>query len=487
LRLRALLLLPLLLLTSCTAAEQVAVLEPGQEPQEQVLTWDTCNEVFECAFIAAPLDWASETGESITISLMRLAGTADREPILINPGGPGSSAINWMRDGYEFIGSDWFRENFQVIAFDPRGVGASTPVTCSDQDLKDELLYSNSGYEYGSEQDLVVSEALMLEFAESCQTRGPSTAYFNTQQAARDMDLIRGLLGMEELNYLGFSYGTELGANYAALFPDRVGKFVLDGAVDPTMESSTKLLGQIRGFDGALRAYLTACLDTPAYCPFEGDIDSAMARIAGFLQAREVRPLETTIDRELGISAALAGMIVTLYSQDSWIYLSQAFDEAFNGDGTFFVYLADFYNDRDPDGGYISNINEANFAINCADNSVTRAGPDLDQEIREASVVFGRYFAGPDISCTGWPEGIGMQSLDFSVPLANSPIVIGTTGDPATPYQQAVSLAEILDGAKLLTLKGEGHTAYGDNSCIDSLVDAYLKDQDLGEGDLTCF
>ncbi|NDA13472.1 MAG: alpha/beta hydrolase, partial [Actinobacteria bacterium] len=350
-----------------------------------------------------------------------------------------------------------------------------------------ELLYSNSGYEYGSEQDLVVSEALMLEFAESCQTRGPSTAYFNTQQTARDMDLIRELLGMEELNYLGFSYGTELGANYAALFPDRVGKFVLDGAVDPTMDSSTKLLGQIRGFDGALRAYLTACLDTPAYCPFDGDIDSAMARIAGFLQAREVRPLETTIDRELGISAALAGMIVTLYSQDSWIYLSQAFDEAFNGDGTFFVYLADFYNDRDPDGGYISNINEANFAINCADDAVTEAGPDLDQEIREASVVFGRYFAGPDISCTGWPEGIGMQSLDFSVPLANSPIVIGTTGDPATPYQQAVSLAEILDGAKLLTLKGEGHTAYGDNSCIDSLVDAYLEGQDLGEGDLTCF
>ena len=199
-RLRALLLLPLLLLTSCTPAEPVAVLEPGQQPQEQSLSWESCNEVFECAFIAAPLDWASETGESITISLMRFAGTADREPILINPGGPGSSAINWMRDGYEYIGSDWLRENFQVIAFDPRGVGASTPVTCSDQDLKDELLYSNSGYEYGSEQDLVVSEALMLEFVESCQTRGPSTAYFNTQQTARDMDLSRGLLGMEALN-----------------------------------------------------------------------------------------------------------------------------------------------------------------------------------------------------------------------------------------------------------------------------------------------
>ena len=129
-RLRALLLLPLLLLTSCTPAEPVAVLEPGQQPQEQSLSWESCNEVFECAFIAAPLDWTSETGESITISLMRFAGTADREPILINPGGPGSSAINWMRDGYEYIGSNWLRENFQVIAFDPRGVGASTPVTC---------------------------------------------------------------------------------------------------------------------------------------------------------------------------------------------------------------------------------------------------------------------------------------------------------------------------------------------------------------------
>ena len=117
----------------------------------------------------------------------------------------------------------------------------------------------------------------------------------------------------------------------------------------------------------------------------------------------------------------------------------------------------------------------------------TEPGPNLDKEIREASVVFGRYFAGPDIACNGWPEGIGMQQLDFSLPLANGPIVIGTTGDPATPYGQAVSLSEILDGAKLLTLNGEGHTAYGDNSCINSLVDAYLEGQDLGEGSLTCF
>ena len=131
-RLRALLIIPLLLLTSCTQAEPVAVLEPGQEPQEQALDWVECNEVFECAYLAAPLDWTSETGETVSISLMRFQGTGDREPILINPGGPGSSAINWMRDGYQYIGTEWFRDNFQVIAFDPRGVGRSTPVTCSE-------------------------------------------------------------------------------------------------------------------------------------------------------------------------------------------------------------------------------------------------------------------------------------------------------------------------------------------------------------------
>lgn len=481
------LLLPLLLLTSCTSAEPQARLEPGQAPEEQLISWYPCNEVFECSEIAAPVDWTGEAGETLTISLMRYQGTQDLEPMLINPGGPGSSATNWMRDGYEYIGSDWLRENFQLIAFDPRGVGRSTPITCNDPDLKDSLLYSDSGYEYGSSEDVAYAEDLMVRFAESCQQRGPSTAFFNTQQTARDMDLLRELLGMEQLNYLGFSYGTELGANYAALFPNRVGKFVLDGAVDPTMDASTKLLGQIQGFDGALRAYLTSCIEVPEYCPFDGDVDSAMRQISGFLQAREVKPLETTIDRELGISAALSGLIVTLYSQDSWIYLSQAFDEAFAGDGTFFVFLADFYNDRDPDGGYISNINEANYAINCADGVMTEEGPDLDDEIRDASLVFGKYFSGPDISCNGWPDGIGMQELDYSRPLSNGPLVIGTTGDPATPYHQAVALAELLDGARLLTLNGEGHTAYGDNTCINALVDAFLAGQDLGERDLTCF
>jgi pimeloyl-ACP methyl ester carboxylesterase len=486
LRLRALALVATLLLAGCASGEPEPTLAPNSNPSDQDLVWVPCDDAFECAKIAAPIDWTSDTGDFLNIKLMRSAGTAELEPILINPGGPGSSAVGWMRSNYDGIGSTWLRENFQVIAFDPRGVGESTAVVCTDEELKDEVYYGISEFEFGSAEDISYSEQALAAFAANCQQTGPNLGYFNTQQTARDMDLIRQLLGMEQLNYIGFSYGTELGAVYTALFPDHVGKFVLDGAIDPTMDSSTSLLGQVTGFDKALRAYLADCLNQ-SFCPFSGDVESAMAQISGFMQAREVKPLPTDGDRELGISATLAGIIVTLYSQDSWVYLTQAFSDAFTGDGTLMLWLADFYNDRDPDGGYVSNINEANYAINCADGAIQEEGPDLEAEILEASVVFGKYFAYPIDSCLGWPEGIGMQELDFSQPLSNGPLVIGTTGDPATPYEQAVSLSELLDGAKLLTLRGEGHTAYGTSSCIDSLVDAYLEGTDLGEGSLSCF
>ncbi len=484
-RLKALLLVSTLALTGCTAIEG---LTPAPKPigavEEQQLSWIDCNDGFECAGILAPLDWTADTGEFVQIQLMRKTGTENLPPILVNPGGPGSASTKWLRDGYDTLGTSWLRENYQVLAFDPRGVGESTAVECTDVDLKDEVLYGQSPFPYGSDEDLEFSKELVQRFAQSCQQSGPSTAYFNTQQTARDMELIRILFGQEQLNFLGFSYGTELGATYAALFPDRVGKFVLDGAVDPNADSGTQLLGQVKGFDKALRAYLADCL-TQTTCPFSGDVDSAMGVIASFLKARETVPLPTDSERTLGIQASISGMIVTLYSQGSWQYLSQAFDGAFDGDGTIFMLLADFYNDRNPDGGYLTNINEANFAISCADRVAQPARKDLTAEIAEASVVFGRYFSYPDISCTGWPEGIGMQKLNYSVELANQPMVIGTTGDPATPYEQAQALAELL-GGKLLTLRGEGHTAYGSNGCVNSLVDSYLEGTDLGTGDLNC-
>jgi len=485
LRLRSSLLALTLVLSGCVVSdEDSAPNRPDTAVDQQKINWSDCSGGFECADIFAPLDWTNDTDEFVRLKLIRKSGTDALTPILANPGGPGSSAVKWLREGYDSTGSSWFRSNFQIIAFDPRGVGESTAVICEDQALKDELLYGQPKFEIGSEEDIEFSTNQVQEFAASCQKTGPSVAYFNTQQTARDMELIRILLGQEFLNFLGFSYGTELGATYVALFPQRVGKFVLDGAVDPTLDSSTSLLGQIRGFDRALRAYLEDCLKQTE-CPFEGDVERAITKISGFLQAREVRTLETGDDRDLGISATLAGMIVTLYSKDSWTYLTQAFQQAFEGDGSLFLILADFYNDRGTEGTYTSNINEANLAISCADNAVKPKSLERLDEIRQASKVFGKYYAYPEIGCTGWPSGIGMQKLNFKVELANPPIIVGTTGDPATPYEQAQALAELL-GGRLLTLRGEGHTAYGSNSCISSLVDAYLEGIELGEAELNC-
>ena len=485
-RLRGLALVSALLLSGCAATEP--------SPQEQVsqgvsfadqqISWSDCEGSFECAEVAAPLDWSDQSGEVISIALVRSSGTENLTPMLINPGGPGSSGFDYLVNSYDSIGTTYLRENFQLIGFDPRGVGRTSPVVCESDEPKDRMLYEHVPFEFGSQEYLDYSNQLYQEFAQSCQQTGFSSAFYNTQQAARDMDLIREVLGQDQLHYLGFSYGTELGANYAALFPDRVGLMVLDGAVDPTLDPASTLVGQIAGFDKALEAYLEDCL-SQSFCPFSGDVESSKRQIANFLVARESSPLPTFDDRGLALQAAIAGIIVTLYSQESWQFLSQAFEEAFEGNGSTFLLLADFYNDRDPDGGYLSNITEANYAIGCSDGVLWQEIPDRSQEIREASEILGRYFSSEDNSCDGWPEGVGMEQLDFTVPLATAPLVIGTTGDPATPYAQAVTLSKLLDGATLLTFEGEGHTAFGSNGCVDQIVDNYLAGEQL-RSEITC-
>ncbi|MCF8528867.1 MAG: alpha/beta hydrolase [Aquiluna sp.] len=467
--------------------DAVESLQNGLDPLNQTIKWAACEESFECATVAAPLNWLDPGEDFISLALIRKAGTSDLPPLLVNPGGPGSSGFNWLRDGYESIGSNALRENFQLIGFDPRGVENSDGVTCPDIALKDEVYYGQSPYPFGSDEDIAWSIKVLEDFAASCQEVGFDTSYFNTQQTARDLEMFRVLLAMPKLDYLGFSYGTELGANYAALFPQNVGKMVLDGAVDPTLTPGETLVAQVGGFDNALRNYLADCLNQ-AVCPFKGNVDDGISQIAGFLAARESKTLPTDFDRELGLSAAISGIIAALYSKESWIYLTQAFAESFGGNGSTMLLLADFYNDRDTNADrYLSNINEANSAISCADSRVSDAEAiTLRLQLAEESAVFGKYFQYPNLGCLGWPEAKGTIPLDFSIDLGYGPLVIGTTNDPATPYSEAVSLSQILNGAKLLTFNGEGHTAYGSNSCVDALVESYLRGENLGLGELTC-
>ena len=261
---------------------------------------------------------------------------------------------------------------------------------------------------------------------------------------------------------------------------------MLDGAINPLLPESEMLLAQVAGFDSTFRAYLADCL-SKVQCPFKGDVDSSITRVANFLEERESKTLPTQLDRELSLQATLAGIIAALYTEESWVYLSQAFDEAFDGDGTTFLLLADFYNNRELERGYTSNLNEANLAISCADTRIPESeAKALNPRFAAASAVFGKYFAQPHLACEGWPKAKSTVPLDFTVKLATPPLVVGTTGDPATPYAQAVALSELLDGAVLLTLKADRHTAYGSNTCIDAIVEAYFRGEDIGTGNKTC-
>ena len=487
-RLRALALGAVLLLAGCVqvAPSPLDQIKSGVDFSQQQISWETCESDFECATVAVPLDHLNPGDEVFEIALIRKSGTEQLSPLLINPGGPGASGFDYVRDNYESIGTAKLRANFQLVGFDPRGVGRSAPVTCSDVDLKDQVYYEESGYPVGSEQDLVFARELLEKFAQNCQQSGFDVALYNTQQAARDLDVIRAVLGLEKLDYLGFSYGTELGATYIALFPDRVGKFVLDGAVDPTLSSRQGTVNQVAGFDRAFRTYLADCLSQSG-CPFRGNLGQALEQVQGLLDKLETSTLPTQYERDAGLTVALYGIIAALYSEQSWPYLTQAFEEAFAGDGSTLLLLADFYNDKDPDGGYLSNISEANVAINCADERVPKAEfAQLTTEVLAASTVFGKYFGYPELGCLGWPEGKSMVELDYTVALDSGPLVVGTTGDPATPYSQAVSLSKLLSGATLLTYEGEGHTAYGSNACVNEYVEEYLTGGNLTTSELRC-
>ena len=487
-RLRAIFVSAVLVLSGCTASEitdPISDLKTLEDVYNQSVTWTECEEGFECTTLGAPLDWLNPTDQFIPLALTRKVGSSDKPVIFTNPGGPGVSGITWMQSGYETLGSKELRAEFQLIAFDPRGVGKSAGVVCQDQKIKDQVYYEQSPHSFGSPEDIQYSSELLADFASDCQSAGFDVAYFNTQQAARDLELMRALVGGEQLDYLGFSYGTLLGATYAALFPDRVGNLVLDGAINPLTSEADATLGQVKGFDAAFRAYLAHCVEQ-LQCPFNGDAASALSVVKDFLLERERETLPTQLDRELSLQATLTGIVATLYSEQSWIYLSQAFEEALDGDGTTFLLLADFYNERELKG-YVSNQNEANRAISCADGRVADAeAAELNPRLIAASEVFGKYFAEPQLACIGWPEGKSKVELNYSVQLANPPLVVGTTGDPATPYSQAVELKELLDGATLLTLEADRHTAYGSNICIDAIVEAYFRGQDIGSGDKTC-
>jgi len=455
----------------------------------QDLTWTECGVGFDCTDVTAPLDWEDPGKGEITLSVVR--HRAEGTPVgslLTNPGGPGASGVDLILNSLDFaVGADLI-ENFDVIGFDPRGVGDSTAVKCYDAPQMDDYLYGIPSAARGTAE----WEAELLDshkaFAEACDANSNGILpYITTVNAARDMDLIRAVLGDKQLNYLGYSYGTFLGATYAKLYPEKAGRLVLDGAIDPAVPGLEVGATQALGFESALRAYMQDCLDS-GECPFNGTVDEAMADLGALLASVDSTPLKSGDGRMLGADSLMTAIIAALYSQDSWGYLTQALDEALQGDPTSALFLADFYNGRE-NGTYTDNSAEAFRAYNCMDYPVEddpAAEAATNAKIAEGAPTIAPYWTGPD-SCAVWPYPPTGTRGEIKAEGAGPILVIGTTNDPATPYEWSESLAKQLEEGILITRVGEGHTGYNKgNACVDDAVEAFLLDDVVPEDGLRC-
>ena len=472
--------------------EEPAGTVEGFGAQEPI--WLPCGSGMQCSDIWAPLDWGDPGGEKITLRLTKHEAS-DAEPLgtlFLNPGGPGASGVEYLSGGVEFAVQEDVLQKYDVIGWDPRGVGRSTPVECLDAKGMDDYLFGDDeteDLEQGSPEWVSAAEAETREFGEACLERtGDLLGHVDTLSTVRDLDMLRAIVGDEKLNYLGYSYGTKIGAMYAGEFPERVGRLVLDGAMDPTSTQGDVVWYQTQGFELALKAYVTDCLKGED-CPFTGSVDEAMGEISEQLTQVENHPLRGSDGRPLTVGTMLTAIITPLYSESRWDYLDQLFTSVADGNADIALALADLYYDRE-NGRYLTNSTEAFSAINCLDYPA----PELDMEQARASAdelakiapTIGRYQGYGEIGCYGWPIESHSQAAPITAAGADPILVLGTTGDPATPYSWAVSLADQLESGVLVTRVGEGHTAYGENDCINDVVDDYLLTGAVPASDPRC-
>ncbi|MDX3456621.1 alpha/beta hydrolase [Streptomyces sp. ME02-8801-2C] len=435
---------------------------------------------WQCATMKAPLDWARPKGDTIELALIRArtsGSTSGRIGSLIfNFGGPGGSGVSTLPS----FGADYatLRTRYDLVSFDPRGVGRSAGVRCEDDEQLDVHFQQDATPDDDAERAELLDTT--RKFNAACAKHSKKMLpHVRTTDAARDLDLMRQVLGDDKLHYFGISYGTELGGVYAHLFPRKVGRAVFDAVVDPTQTPEQGSLGQARGFQLALDNYAEDCTSKAEGCPVGDTPQGVKDRISRLLEQLDARPIRGLFPRELTQSSATDGIAQALYSQDFWPYLTQGLDQAYEGDGTVLMLLADSMNGRNRNGEY-SNLTAANLAINCSDAKARYTVANVEAKLprfRAASPVFGDYMAWSMVDCTDWAVPGAAEHPDVRASGSAPILVVGNTGDPATPYGGARKMVGALgEGVGVeLTYKGQGHGAYNSgNRCVLTAVNGYL-------------
>lgn len=449
--------------------------------------WTDCGDGFQCTTLDVPVDWAAPTGESVGLALVRRPASVPEERIgslVLNYGGPGQPGVDYLRRTWTRL-PQTVLDRFDVVSFDPRGTGGSRPVDCVDDAFLD--LSAGMPTIPATNEELSVLRRYSKQFASGCKERsGAYARQIGTRNVARDLEAIRTALDDAHLNYVGFSYGTVVGATYAQMFPASVGRLVLDGPPDYWISAKDYAFRQAKGFMDALGAFLDWCQQTGCSLAASGTPSDQLTQLIARV---DHAPLPATyavdgVTREGKLTPSLLenAVLSLLYDRRAWPLLSDALSEAVNtGTAPSLLAYADQWVGRSPDGRYDSLL-EANAVIACVDRP-TRKAPTTAAELTDVYDFqaqlppWGGSFA--TASCVGMPKPTKGDKLGDVRVAGSAPIlVVGTTGDPATPYAGAEALVGRIQGSGLLTFDSTEHTAFGRgvSTCIDDAVTAYLVD-----------
>jgi pimeloyl-ACP methyl ester carboxylesterase len=470
------------------SASSVPSAAASPEPTVARARWTDCGGGFTCAEVRVPRDYAAPTEGYLNISMIRSAARIPAQRIgslFVNPGGPGASGVEFVRDGVTIF-PDEIRKRFDIVGFDPRGVNSSTAIRCIDN-LDGHAALDPSPDDAAEFAELVQAAE---EYAAACARRNDATlAYLSTDAVARDLDLLRASVRDDKLTYLGFSYGTLIGSRYAELFPDHIRAMALDGGIDPALDIESFRADQAKAFEGALTRFLADCA-ARTKCPFYegGDSRKSFDRLMASIDREPLPALRLNDSRLVGPGLAWTAVLAALYSESYWPILATALSQAKDGDGSLMLVISDPYRGRKSNGSY-SNLQDAYVANICLDYPVpsdVAVFTGWAADLVDAAPHFAEFVAYNDLICAFW--AVPPQGMPGPVKAKGAPpiVVVGTTGDPATPYEWSEALAEQLESGVLITREGEGHTGYAESFCVQEAVDDYLLELTVPEDGLTC-
>jgi pimeloyl-ACP methyl ester carboxylesterase len=447
----------------------------------------------QCGTVSVPVDYAKPEGAQAQLAVIRIPASGTRIGVLVvNPGGPGASAVDTVASMGASLADTDITRRFDLVGIDPRGVGHSTPELRCRTDAEFDAYRADPMADY-SPAGVAHIEAIYRQVADECAQRMGTDFLANvgTATSARDMDVVRAALGDNQINYLGFSYGTELGAAYAEQYPDRVREMVLDGAVDPSLDPITDSVRQMAGFQTAFTDYATDCAQSPG-CPLGTDPAQFVDRFHQLVDPLVTRPGPTSDPRGLSYQDAMTGTVDALYTRRFWPYLTSGLLGLQRGtDAGDLLLLADDYQHRDESGHY-KNLQDAFTAIRCVDAPYPTdpaVWADADRQIREVAPFesYGTFtgFAPRDV-CAMWPVPATSAPHPAVSPGPGKVVVVSTTHDPATPYQAGVALARQM-GAALITFDGTQHTVvFNGDQCVDTAVVNFLVEAAVPPDGLRC-